>query len=121
MVALITVIAGVVGIVAFVMDRRTDAPPAPRCVDAVGRWDWLSTGGVVAVAEDRGLHWYRVSADPLPTINGVWECDEEDPHRFTFRWRETGYVDTLTLSEDRARFIGANQQTGFKLSGTRAR
>lgn len=119
-VAAVTVLASLVGIIAFVLDRRSNTPE-PSCVDAVGRWDWLSTGGVVAIAEDRGLHWYRIATDPYPSLNGEWECHESQPRQFTFRWKESGFVDSLRLSDDGLRFAGANLRHGFKLSGTRAR
>lgn len=95
--------------------------PVRNCAQVVGRWDWLSTGGVVAIAEGGLIHWYRVATDPLPTINGTWECREGKRPHLTFSWVETKLIDTLVLAEDGERLTGANTQTGFRLSGTRAR
>jgi hypothetical protein len=119
-VAVVTVLASILAIVGFVMDRASRST-AIRCVDMVGRWDWLSTGGVVAIGEDRKMYWYRVATDPVPTINGTWECDDDRPRQISFAWIQTGFLDTLVLSEDGQRLAGANRQTGFKLSATRSR
>jgi hypothetical protein len=67
------------------------------------------------------MEWYRLAGDALPNINGTWECNPPDPRHLTFRWIETGLVDTVVLSRDGQRFAGANLKSGFLLSGTRAR
>jgi hypothetical protein len=126
-VAILTVLASVAGILGY-LNRGTsapappsDAPAATRCADVAGRWDWLTTGGVVAIAQTGTMKWYRLATDPFPTINGTWECSPANPRHLTFRWIETKLVDTVVLSGDGERFSGANLSTGFLLSGTRAR
>jgi endonuclease/exonuclease/phosphatase family metal-dependent hydrolase len=101
--------------------QRAEVRAGRNCAQVVGRWDWLSTGGVVAIAEGGFIRWYRVATDPLPTINGTWECREGARAHLTFTWIETKLVDTLVLADDGQRLTGANTQTGFRLSGTRAR
>lgn len=120
-----TVLASVFGIAQFFKPPAEASPGGPvqeqGCSQVVGRWDWLSTGGVVAFAEDGLMHWYRVSTDPLPTINGTWVCQDRTPLHLTLKWVETGLVDTLVLSADGQRLAGENMANKFKLSATRAR
>lgn len=141
LVAILTVLASVAGILGY-LNRGSDGPsaagvgaippagnaaaPEPdgrddRCADVAGRWDWLTTGGVVAIAETGTMKWYRLASDAVPTLNGSWECSGTNPRHLTFRWVETGFVDTVVLSRDGQRFSGANLKSGFLLSGTRAR
>ncbi|MBC7895945.1 MAG: hypothetical protein H7066_11075 [Cytophagaceae bacterium] len=92
-----------------------------KCTEAAGRWDWLTTGGVVTVAAGGTLMFHRLATDALPMLNGTWECDARDHRRYTFRWIQTGLTDTVRLSENGQLMTGANVMTGFKLSATRAR
>lgn len=113
----ITVIAGLIAIVSFFRGDGTKREVS--CDSIVGRWDWISTGGVVAIADNRFMRWYRTASDPAPTINGTWECNDDNPTHIVFRWTETGLIDTFNVSEDGDRMSGANQQTGFRLTGMR--
>ncbi|MGQ0646385.1 MAG: hypothetical protein ACT4P7_02370 [Gemmatimonadaceae bacterium] len=120
-VAIVTVLASLLAIAGFFLDESDKPATASGCARLVGRWDWLSVGGVVAIAEDRMMHWYRVATDPVPLANGTWECEEDNPRHIVLRWQVTMFVDTLNLAEDGQRLIGANTQNGIKLSATRAR
>lgn len=137
-VAVITVLASIAGILGYFKttgDRRDEASMsltpnggvveapsgAGSCTGFVGRWDWLTTGGVVAIAENGTMVWYRLATDATPTITGSWECRQDRTRHVTMRWIQTGLVDTLVLSADGSRVSGANLSSGFKLSGTRAR
>ena len=93
----------------------------PTCERIVGRWDWLSTGGVVAFTADGRMHWYPVPSNPVPPANGTWTCEDRSPPHLTLRWIETGLVDTLVLSADAERLVGENLKNHFPLSATRAR
>lgn len=123
----ITLLAGVFAIFQFF--RHSPAPPpgpddpGPQtCAGIAGRWDWLSTGGVVAFTAEGAMHWYQIPTDRLPTVSGRWECnDARQPLHFTLRWTQTGLVDTLSLSADGQHLTGENLANHFKLSATRAR
>ena len=96
--------------------------PAGECEDVTGRWEWHTTGGVVAIAKGGTIQWYRIATDPMPMINGTWECNPKaNPRHFTFHWFQTNFVDTLVVSRDGQQMTGATTQNGFRLSGTRLR
>lgn len=139
-VAILTVLASLTGILTFLNREKKDssetsemsittpnavapAPvqPAPdKCANIAGRWDWHTIGGIVAIAETGTMAWFQSPDDRLPVVTGTWECDRSNQRRITFRWMQTGMVDTMVLSRDGQRFAGANMATGFKLSGTRS-
>ena len=120
-VTLMTVLASVVAIVTF---ARSCGPEDVQfvaldpCLDVVGRWDWLTSGGIVSIAEGGGLTWHQTTDATTPTVVGSWTCDQ-DTGRIELRWA-TGSVDDLTLSEDGGR-LGGNNQVGAAISATRAR
>ncbi len=108
-------------------ESQVNGRPAPEtkaaeCVDVTGRWRWHTTGGVVSIAKNGTIEWYRLPSDPSPLINGTWECDPKvNPRHFTFRWFQTNFVDTLVLSTSGQNMRGATTNNGFRLSGSRLR
>lgn len=89
------------------------------CIDVVGRWDWLTTGGTVAIAEGGGLSWFPLENNPLPAVVGMWTC-AEDTGELTLNW-STGLSDRMRLSEDGLRLSGNNMQNQVVISATRSR
>ncbi len=122
----LALLTGVFGVLQF-LGRGPDISPTSGgsavrgCEQIVGRWDWLSTGGVVAFTADGLHHWYRVASDALPSVNGTWTCQDREPVHFTLSWIETGLVDTLVLSADGQRLVGETLANQFQLSATRSR
>ena len=108
-VTLITVVASLVAIIGFVrscaQERAVVAAFDPR-VEVIGRWNWLTTGGVVSAAEGGGLMWHITEDAPAPSVLGQWSCDKSG--KIELRWNNN-FVETLEMSEDGERMTGANQ------------
>ncbi len=126
LVVALTVVASIGGLVfGYVSWRGGGAAPAlgeeelDPCVDVIGRWDWLTTGGIVSVVEGGTLTFHVNDATPIPTFRGTWTCSDETGE-IVMRW-ETGLSDELTLSDDGDRLSGTNQQNGVVISAVRAR
>lgn len=124
LVALFAFLASIVTVLGFALSLRTNNElqtpvPVDPCVDIVGRWDWLTTGGVVSVAEGGLLSWHPTIANPIPAVTGSWRCDSNSGV-INLSWN-TGLSDTMRLLEDRNRLSGHNDQNGTIISATRAR
>ena len=120
-VTVITLLASVVAIVGFFRScgpEPADPVTLEPCVEVIGRWDWLATGGTVSIAKGGGLSWYQTANVVTPTVRGTWTCDEQTG-RLVLSW-DTGFVDTLALSDDGERLSGTNN-AGDPISATRAR
>ena len=115
-----TIVATVSGLIlAFRSLRDNDASVSDPCVEVVGRWDWLTTGGIVTVAEGGRLTFHANDLTPVPIYTGNWEC-ESGSGKIATRWN-TGFSDQLRLSKDGNRLSGTNDQTGTAVSAVRAR
>ncbi len=117
-VTLISVAASLVAIIGFVRScaqERTEAAALDPCIAVIGRWDWLTTGGVVSVAEGGGLMWHMTEDAPAPSVLGQWSCDRSGA--IELRWNNN-FTETLEMSEDGKRITGKNQQ-GVVISATR--
>jgi hypothetical protein len=79
----------VAGVTVFSSQYHAYAVP---CDAIVGKWAWF-TGGVVTINPDGSF--VQQSGK-----TGTWECTDAERGRFTFRWREGGFVNSLALSED---------------------
>jgi hypothetical protein len=117
-----TVVAAVTGLIlAFLAldDNDSHAGVSDPCVDVIGRWDWLTTGGIVTVAEGGRLTFHPNDLTPVPMYTGNWQCAAASGE-IAMSW-STNLSDRLTLSEDGSRLSGTNDQTGDVISATRAR
>ncbi len=117
-VTVITVLASLVAIIGFVRScaqERAAAAAFDPCVAVVGRWDWLTTGGIVSIAEGGNLMWHMTDDTPAPSVLGRWSCDRSG--KIELRWNNN-FVETLEMSADGKRMTGANQQ-GVVISATR--
>lgn len=81
---------------------------AAGCQSVTGDWDWF-TGGVVTFASRNGVLYNG-------TQLGTWTCTDPARNTFTIRWTPTGYVDTITISGNRA---SGKNNAGVAASGTR--
>lgn len=99
--------------------RSGDSPAKDPCVEVVGRWDWLTVGGIVAVAEGGRIAYHPNDLTPVPMFTGTWDCDASSGD-IAMRW-STGFSDQLRLSEDGNRLHGTNDQNGSAVSAVRAR
>ncbi len=119
-VVLFTAAATVTGLVLAALALRDGGPAVgDPCTAVVGRWDWLTTGGIVTVAEGGRLTFHPNDLTNLPTFTGAWQC-ESGSGDITMAWN-TGFSDRLQLSDDGNRLSGTNDQTGTTISAVRAR
>jgi hypothetical protein len=65
---------------------------AASCEAIIGQWAWF-IGGVVTVKPDGTFTQQSGNA-------GTWECTDAARGRFTFRWRDGGFVNSLAVSPD---------------------
>ena len=65
---------------------------AASCDAIIGKWAWF-IGGEVTVNRDGTFTQQSGNA-------GTWECQDGARGRFTFRWRDGGFVNSLVLSPD---------------------
>jgi len=115
-----TVAATVTGLALAYLALGDDEPAAKDpCVEVVGRWDWLTVGGIVAVAEGGTITYHPNDLTPVPMFTGTWDCDSGSGD-IAMRWN-TGFSDKLRLSEDGNRLRGTNDQNGSTVSAVRAR
>ena len=80
------VIAGVAGL------ALPNAAPAASCEAILGKWAWF-IGGEVTVNRDGTFTQQSGNA-------GTWECTDGARGRFTFRWRDGRFVNSLAVSPD---------------------
>lgn len=119
-VVVFSVLATVTGLILASMALRDGDPSvSDPCVEVIGRWDWLTTGGIVAVAEGGRLTFHLNDLTPVPTLTGHWQCAPASGE-IAMTWN-TGFSDRLRLSEDGDRLTGTNDQTGTVISAVRAR
>ena len=118
-VGLLTGLASVATILVFVMtygeQRRNALDP---CVDVIGQWDWLATGGVVSIAEGGTASWRETQVASAPSTFGAWTCSEKTGD-IEIRW-STGFTDNLEVVDNGERLSGRNGQ-GVRISATRVR
>ncbi|MCG8608396.1 FecR family protein [bacterium] len=81
-----------------------------RNTEIVGAWRW-SNGGRVDIRENGTM------SGGGGSNSGTWEWDSRR-RVFILRWKQGGWVDTVTLSVDGQRLSGSNQQ-GTTVSATR--
>jgi hypothetical protein len=77
------------GVVGFLLP---DHAHAATCDALVGKWAWF-IGGEVTVNPDGTFTQQSDNA-------GTWECTDPARRRFTLRWRDGGFVNSLALSPD---------------------
>ncbi|MCB1671782.1 MAG: hypothetical protein R3F41_12855 [Gammaproteobacteria bacterium] len=122
LVVLFTALMSVVGLgLGFLSLQQSETNDSVRsinpCIDVVGRWDWLTTGGTVTIAEGGGLSWFPVAVNPVPAVVGIWSCSQETGE-LELRW-STGLSDLMHLSVDGMRLSGTNQQNQSVISAAR--
>ena len=69
-----------------------DPGHAATCDAILGKWAWF-IGGEVTVNRDGTFTQQSGNA-------GTWQCNDGARGRFTFRWRDGGFVNSLVLSSD---------------------
>ena len=69
-----------------------DHAHAATCDAILGKWAWF-IGGEVTVNRDGTFTQQSGNA-------GTWQCNDGTQGRFTFRWRDGGFVNSLLLSQD---------------------
>ncbi|HEY7318834.1 MAG TPA: hypothetical protein VIE89_14765, partial [Candidatus Binatia bacterium] len=69
-----------------------DHAHAATCDAILGKWAWF-IGGEVTVNRDGTFTQQSGNA-------GTWQCNDGARGRFTFRWRDGGFVNSLVLSPD---------------------
>jgi hypothetical protein len=69
-----------------------NAAHAASCEAILGKWAWF-IGGEVTVNRDGTFTQQSGNA-------GTWECNDGARGRFTFRWRDGGFVNSLVVSPD---------------------
>jgi hypothetical protein len=79
----------ITGVAGFFLPGHTHAA---TCDAIVGRWAWF-IGGEVTVNPDGTFTQQSGNA-------GTWQCNDGARGRFTFRWRDGGFVNSLVLSPD---------------------
>ncbi len=115
-----TVVATVAGLaLAYVALGSDESAASDPCVAVVGRWNWLTVGGIVSVAEGGTLRYHPNDLTPVPMFTGTWDCDAGSGE-IAMRWN-TGFSDKLRLSEDGNRLHGTNDQNGSTVSAVRAK
>lgn len=77
------------GVAGFLLPDRAHAA---TCDAIIGKWAWF-IGGEVTVNRDGTFTQQSGNA-------GTWECNDGPSGRFTFRWRDGGFVNRLVLSSD---------------------
>jgi hypothetical protein len=86
LVCVFMVVAGVMGF------AWPNAAHAASCEAILGKWAWF-IGGEVTVNRDGTFTQQSGNA-------GTWECNDGARGRFTFRWRDGGFVNSLAISPD---------------------
>ncbi|MDR4494812.1 MAG: toxin glutamine deamidase domain-containing protein [Nitrospirales bacterium] len=84
---------------------------AASCDALVGRWAWF-IGGEVTVNPDGTFVQQSGNA-------GTWECTDAARGRFTFRWRDGGFVNSLVLSPD-GQGLTSTDQSQFYVTARRS-
>ena len=82
------------------------------CSALVGEWDWV-LGSTTIVNADGTLQ----NLSLIPN-QGNWECTDPSQRKFTLHWVIGGWVDTITLSEDR-NTVDAINNIGVRFQGFR--
>ncbi len=98
-------LAGVVGF--FLPDRAH----AATCDAIVGKWAWF-IGGEVTVNPDGTFTQQSGNA-------GTWQCTDPARGRFTLRWRDGGFVNSLALSPD-GRGLTSTDQSQWYVTAQRS-
>jgi hypothetical protein len=84
---------------------------AASCDALVGKWAWF-IGGEVTVNPDGTFVQQSGNA-------GTWECTDAVRGRFTFRWRDGGFVNSLALSPD-GQGLTSTDQSQFYVTAQRS-
>jgi hypothetical protein len=90
------------GVAAFFLPDRADAA---NCDAIVGKWGWF-IGGEVTVNSDGTFTQQSGNA-------GTWECTDAARGRFTMRWRDGGFVNSLALSPDGQGLTSTDQSQAY--------
>ena len=78
---------------------------AATCEAILGKWAWF-IGGEVTVNRDGTFTQQSGNA-------GRWECKDGARGRFTFRWRDGGFVNSLAVSPDGQGLTSTDQSQAF--------
>jgi hypothetical protein len=102
-------------------DTRPRAPANPfrpdGCDGVIGAWNWSITG-TVEFSPEHQMHWTPPPGSNAPPVTGTWSCTSAAERRIELRW-PTGFVDTLTLSND-GRTLSGRSSAGIPVMGARA-